>query len=118
MKTYVKVRKDNSAIIKSKVTDNISRTFTKDAVWLELVTDDAPVDYDKDTEKLVRSFVVPDLSGDDLENAIVRHVLVKKDLSAQERLIFLNEKLTEKLLSGVEITTEERTLRGDLLAAV
>jgi hypothetical protein len=114
MADYVKINKADGTVLKQKQYDNPIRDFDKDAVWLPLVEDNTqPADVDEKLHKVVREFRVPNLSGD-LSSAVVTHGLKKVDLSNEEKLIVLDAALTEKLLNGETLTSEQIAERKSL----
>ena len=114
MADYVKINKADGTVLKHKQYDNPIRDFDKDAVWLRLVEDNTqPDDVDLKLHKVVREFRIPDMAGD-LSSAVVTHGLKKVNLSNEEKLIALNAELTEKLLNGETLTSEEIAERKSL----
>lgn len=114
MDHYVKVSRKDGTILRHKRYDNPNRDLQKDAVWLPLVEDNTqPGGVDENIHKVVREIRVPDLSGD-LSSAVVTHGLKKVDLFAAEKLLKLDAALTEKLLNGETLTSDEIAQRKAL----
>jgi hypothetical protein len=116
MTIYLKVRKSDGAVLEEKNLTNPVRDLSKPAVWLPLIEDDTQPDgVDLNHHKVANAFVMPDFSGD-LSNAVVTRVLKKIDLSNIEKLARLDAALTEKLLNGETLTSEEIAQRKSLAA--
>jgi len=117
MTIYLKVRKSDGAVLEQKNLDNPVRDLSKPNVWLPLVEDDTQPDgVDLSQHKVANAFVMPDFDGD-LSNAVVTRVLKKIDLSNAEKLVRLDAALTEKLLNGETLTSEEIAQRKSLSAS-
>ena len=117
MTIYLKVRKSDGAVLEQKNLDNPVRDFSKPNVWLPMVEDNRQPDgVDLNEHKVANAFVMPDLSSD-LSNAVVTRVLKKIDLSNAEKLVRLDAALTEKLLNGETLTSDEISQRKSLVAS-
>lgn len=117
MTIYLKVRKSDGAVLEQKNLDNPVRDFSKPNVWLPMVEDNRQPDgVDLNEHKVANAFVMPNFDGD-LSNAVVTRVLKKIDLSNAEKLVRLDAALTEKLLNGETLTSDEISQRKSLVAS-
>jgi len=115
MTQYLKVNKSDGTILKQKDFDNPTRNLGKAAVWLPVVVDDTKPDYNTTTEKLVRHYIMPDLTAN-LANSKVTYGLKKQAISDIEKLAILTAAMSEKLLQGETLTADEISERKLLTA--
>jgi len=116
MAEYIKIQKSDGTILKQKNYDSPTIDFDKPNVWLQLEVDDTKPSYDAATQKLVRHYIMPDLSGD-LTSAKVTYALKAEALSDVEKLAILTTSMNEKLLAGETLTADEIAERKALLGS-
>ena len=116
MTEYIKIQKADGTILKQKSFDNPTRDLAKESVWLPLEVSDTEPSYDSATQKLVRYYVMPDLSGD-LTSAKVTYALKAEAFSDIEKLAILTNAMNEKLLAGETLTADEINERKALLGS-
>ena len=116
MTEYLKIQKADRAILKQKNYDSPTRDLDKPNVWLPLEVDDTKPSYDAATQKLVRYYIMPDLTGD-LTSAKVTYALKAEALTDVEKLAILTTAMNEKLLNGESLTADEIAERKALLGS-